>query len=516
MNAAKPQAILLGLGLAFYAFPASAQTSPLADKIIGMYVHQHWPYRHPYAARTWTLEDWRGYVDGLHKLGYNTVLIWPVLETMPNPLTDSDKASLDRVAKVVDMLHERGMRVYIALCPNVIADDAAASQARFEERHLFHCDLRVNPADKLAVERMMRWRERLLRPLARMDGVAIIDSDPAGYPNSTNEEFAALLAEHRKVLDRLRPGIELDYWMWAGWPAYGRYYATGDFKWGTPEEFADILARLVKLDLKPWGLACGVQWAKNAGLLDRTWNFPYGAIEGEPSFPLTNFGGDQAYNGGHNLAPRGVMGNAQTHCVQLPNTFAFVRGAQGKPITESDYVQFANELIAGKGAEIVEAWKTLNGSDAAKMQAAADRLAKTCDEPFETGPLSGLLFGDPRRFVNDLVLQLRYQAALVTLSQTLARNEPWQMPLARYLTALEAWYAQHGYQNYWASAADVLLKLNAPEINEVFSPRLLAATPFGKVKEDFYVKELFTERLLEAIRKVLIRCPPTAGLPGSG
>ena len=83
-----------------------------------MYVHQHWPYNHPYAARTWTLEDWRGYADGLKRLGYNAVLIWPLLETMPNPLTPSDHANLHKIACVIDMLHEQfGMRVYIALLP---------------------------------------------------------------------------------------------------------------------------------------------------------------------------------------------------------------------------------------------------------------------------------------------------------------------------------------------------------------------------------------------------------------
>ena len=513
MNAAKPQAILLGLVLALSAFPVLAQTSQPADKIIGMYVHQHWPYRHPYAARTWTLEDWRGYVDGLHKLGYNTVLIWPVLETMPNPLTDSDKASLDRVAKVIDMLHnEFGMKAYIALCPNVIADDAAAGQARFEERHFFHCDLRVNPADQLAVERMMKWREQLLRPLARMDGVAIIDSDPGCYPNATNQQFVMLMAEHRNVLDRLRPGIGLDYWMWVGWEAYGKYYATGDFKWGTPEEFADILARLAQLDPKPWGLGCGLngmQHAQKAGLADRAWNFPYGAIEGEPSWPLTQFGGHQAYNGGKAMAPRGVMGNAQTHCVQLPNTFAFARGAQGKPVTEADYVQFADELIAGKGAEIVEAWKVLNGQDAAAMRTEADKLERMEQQPLPTGPLSGLLFGSPKRFVHDLVLQLHYQAAFVTLSQAVAGGKQWPALLAEYLTALETWFAQHGYNGYGVNATDVLLKLNAPEINDVFNPRLLATTPAGRIREKMYLDyELFIERLVAAIRKVLVRCPP--------
>ena len=51
--------------------------------------------------------------------------------------------------------------------------------------------------------------------------------------------------------------------------------------------------------------------------------------------------------------PAGVMGNAQTHCVQLPNTFAFARGATGKPVTEADYVAFADDLIVGQGQTIV-------------------------------------------------------------------------------------------------------------------------------------------------------------------
>ena len=57
---------------------------------------------------------------------------------------------------------------------------------------------------------------------------------------------------------------------------------------------------------------------------------------------MTNFGGDAAFNAGATGAPGGVVGNAQTHCVQLPNTFAFVRGAKGQPVSEADYVQFAN------------------------------------------------------------------------------------------------------------------------------------------------------------------------------
>ncbi|MFH1571399.1 MAG: hypothetical protein ABIL09_25640, partial [Gemmatimonadota bacterium] len=84
----------------------------LKRDLVGMYVHQHWPYRHPYAARTWTEADWRGYAGGLGVLGYNAVMIWPVLETMPTPLTASDRASLEKLERVIGMLQgELGMAV---------------------------------------------------------------------------------------------------------------------------------------------------------------------------------------------------------------------------------------------------------------------------------------------------------------------------------------------------------------------------------------------------------------------
>src|SRR5215831_2046266 len=102
---------------------------PSAGSLLGIYVHQHWPYLHPYAARTWTVEDWRGYADGLKKLGYNAVMIWPVIEVMPEPLLPSDREHLELTQQVIGLLHrEFGMRVWIALCPNVAANDSEAAK----------------------------------------------------------------------------------------------------------------------------------------------------------------------------------------------------------------------------------------------------------------------------------------------------------------------------------------------------------------------------------------------------
>lgn len=487
------------------AAPAAPAPPPPGGTMIGMYVHQHWPYKHPYAARTWTYDDWRGYTGGLKKLGYNTIIIWPMLDVMPEPPAPSDREQLEKLARVIDMLHgELGMRVYLTLAPNIIAHDAVAGQSTFQERHFYHCNLHVNPGDGEALDRMIRRRERQMRPLAAADGVLIIDSDPGGYPDSTNAEFVRLLAEHRAMFDRLRPGIELVYWVWFGWPAWNRYCTTGKLEWGRPEEFIEALTMFKDLEPEPWGLAHGLEPARKLGIESRVIALQYGAIEGEPSFPLTNFGGDGAWKAGGALGPRGVIGNAQTHCLQLPNTLAFVRGAQGRPVVEADYLAFAGDLIAGAGEPIVEGWKALAGGDSARRRSAAEKIEKLSAQTLGPGELEGLLFGDPKRFLLDLACQLRYTAAAGDLQSAAASGAGRREPLRAYTAALEAWYGRHGYKNIW-QPPEAIATLDSPELRELFKPHPYAETGFGRINESFYRKEVFTPRLLDALRATLAR-----------
>ena len=509
----KLAAAVVGVLVAVFilALCSTAHAGEAHSKLIGMYVHQHWPYHHPYAARTWTLEDWRGYAEGLHRLGYNAMLIWPVLETMPEPLTASDRANLRKIGQVIDMLHSQfGMSAYIALCPNVIAKDQAAAKASFQKRHFFYCDTRVDPADPAAIERLLDRRARLLAPLKNMDGVAIIDSDPGGYPDSSNQQFANLLVAHRKLLDQLRPGIELCYWMHVGWLGYGRFYKTGTLSFSTEAEQTDLLLRLKALNPEPWGIANGLEFAKKAGLTERVISFNYGRIEGEPSFPMSNFGGNTAYEGGAQRGPRGVMGNAQTHCIQLPNTFAFARGAAGKPVADADYVAFAEDLIPGQGETIVRAWKALAGSDPAAMRACAAELARLPARRLKPGPLKGLLFGSPRRFANDLAMMLRVRAGFESLRAAVESRASATEPLGEFVAAATAWQRQHGYENtwWWPNLDEVLRRLNAPEVNVVLDtrfdpfapPRLLPGeTPFQYVARKLADEESNTPRLLKGL-----------------
>ena len=477
-----------GLGMQrFSTMPlwSEANGSGAGSKILGMYVHEGWPYNHPYAARTWTVEDWRGYADGLKRLGFNTIIIWPAIEIMPDPLTPSDQAHLETTAQVVAMLRrEFGLRVYITLCPNVVPYQQVAEKYTFEARPLFASTTLLNPADHLAVRQMIERREKFLRPMAEMDGLVLIDSDPSGYPGSTNAQFADLLYEYRKMLNQLRPGIELVYWMHVGWQAYSEFEATGKFRWGTPEEAEDLMVKLNKLPLQPWRITIhtlnpppngtDLKLAEKFNVASTSLSFNYGALEGEPSFPMTNFGGDAAFKAGQLSAPGGVVANAQTHCVQLPNTFAFARGGKGQTLpSDADYVGFADRLIQDQGKLIVAGWKALSGTNSPTMRSVADRLDALKNGVMKPGDLKGLLFGAPVRSITDLVMELRLKAAFEDFVAATETMKGVKESFRTFVDAAAAYEKRTGYQCLWEwpKLDTALESLKSAKINAVLDEK---------------------------------------------
>ncbi len=504
------------------AIRAQSNNQQSSKKIISMYVHQHWSYNHPYSARTWTLEDWKGYLEGLSALGYNTVFIWAVMETMPVPQTPSDSAYVEKMVKVIDFAHSINMRVFFPICPNItVKDNREAQKYTYENRPFFHTDERVNPADPAALARFMDRTEKLYRPiLEKADGITLIDSDPGGWPNSTYLDFVYLVGQYRRLLDRIRPGIELYYWAHAGWEAYGKFYATGVFEVDKPEVFREVISLLAKQHYEPWGVGSSIYNVNDLlgplGLKDRGLAINYGAIEGEPTFPFTLYEeGDNgsAYKGGKNMAARGVFGNAQTHCVQLPNTFAFARAAQGRPAGKSDYISFADDLIVGKGKIIVEGWEALNSSNLKQVQVAIGKLEKLNNGRLVTGPLKGLLFGDPKRFVEDLVDELRIAYTLQAFIQKV--NEPGfhrqqiKKTLSDFIVSVEKWQVKHGYSNQWnwPKMNEALRKLGSAQLNKTLDSLNPVDdegdTAFERIKRGYARLEHYSPRLIQSMKIAL-------------
>ncbi|WP_341837329.1 hypothetical protein WJU16_05545 [Chitinophaga pollutisoli] len=496
--------------------PVAAQEK--VNELRGMYIHLGWSYNHPYAARTWTLDDWRNYLGGLRHLGYNSILIWPMLETMPEPLTPGDQRQLEKTKAIIELAHrEFNMKAFVVLCPNIRAKNELAAQYTFENRPVYGVDEYIDPGDPQQLGKLMSWRETLMGPLRQCDGIFMIDSDPGGYPNSTNIEFAYLMAAHRRMLDRLRPGIEIYYWAWTGWESYGRFHATGNFKMGQQSEIQDALSLINRQRIDPWGIAThwlGYGAQIDSTMQDRVLAYNYGAIEGEPSFPMTNYG-PGAHDAGTRKGSRGVFGNAQTHCMQLPNTFAFARGAAGLPAERADYIAFANQLIGGAGDAIVAGWEALQGADIARIKAAEKQLARLQQTKLKPGKLSGLLFGDPKRFVGDLIAQLRMTASLFTLRDMLAKNADIRSAenmkaFTEFIASADGWQQRHGYKSYWhwPAMTETLKAFPLAHLQPFLSDqpwweRGDGATPAERTADAYEKVQTYTPRLLNAMKSTL-------------
>lgn len=397
---------------------------------LGMYVHTHWGYNRPYAARAWTIEDWHGYLQGLSRMGFDIIKFWPQIDSMPSEPTASDRVYLQDMGKMIDMAHaEFGMKVIVVATGNCMGNDEAG-EYEFQSRPYFGCEKKVNPSDKAEVAQLLKARRNHLSYLANADAITIIDSDPGGFIDSTNEEFADLCTAQTKVFRELNPKGEFIYWMLMGWENYNRFWkaqrddpnATADmwdFRGGF--DFKVTLEFMKERIPEPWSVFAWLPEHEKAieatGLRHKAMYYPYGIIEGEPVFPLTLCNG--VANGVPSPEcrpyPLGQMGNAQTHCLQLPHTYWFAHLAQGGTMVNSSLAGFAEKLLPGLGELIANGWRAIESADCGWQIKLAKDLRDKAGGKHQLGELSGLLFGDADRFLIDLAMNLELRAALTDM-----------------------------------------------------------------------------------------------------
>jgi hypothetical protein len=185
----------------------------------------------------------------------------------------------------------------------------------------------------------------------------------------------------------------------------------------------------------------------------------------------------------------------------LPNTFAFARGATGKRLKENDYVEFAEDLLVGRGQLIVSAWQALAGDNPAAKRDMAEQLVSLSKGDLTTGRLKGLLFGSPRRFAMDLVMQLRLKAAFDDLVVATKNDRDVRSARQDFVTAARVWQGQHGYQCAWSWSGlhETLRKLKSPAIDAVLDEKGEGKTPFEQVEDQLRKTETFTPRLIAAM-----------------
>jgi hypothetical protein len=229
----------------------------------------------------------------------------------------------------------------------------------------------------------------------------------------------------------------------------------------------------------PWRLlVCWEQHrelAKKHGLEARSMYLPYGLIEGEPAFPFTNYGPElveKEARAGLDAADLGVMGNAQTHCVQLPNTFLFAHFARGGDADTADLRHFGEQLVPGLGITFVEAWRAMGDRDAHRARVAADMLAERLLRRLDGGELAGMMFVAPDRYVEDTVLQLRFHADIQACVDSMEDGHVDPAALRAVAWSWRRWWGRHRFSD--AYGGPVAERLH-PVLRSLHDPSLDAA-----------------------------------------
>ncbi len=433
-----------------------------------MYLHTHWAYNHPYAVRTWTLEDWENYLSGLTALGYDTVLIWPQLDTMPVPPTASDEAFLDKLSRVIALAHARlNMKVMIVCSPNIMPNERAANYT-FETRYYWDTCRYIDPQESAAVETMRQVRREQFRVLAQADGIIVSDSDPGGWKDSPSADYVTFFRLNGEALRAWNADAEVYYWMWGGWPENGSL-----------ETFTDTLSLLDAQIDWPWKILCtsGIHRAatERLGMAGRRAYNPYGLVEFEPTFPMTDHNPRwfrqemQRYDPA--LYPQGLMLNAQTHCLQLPYTYLAAHYARGGSYATENLEAFAQQLLRGRGGLLTHSgWYHMEEEwDFPVMRIYSEALRNEAGNDPQPGPLGGMLLLPPAQFLRDLADNLDLRADFIELRIAVNAGRKIKPALRQVVSHLRPYRERLGYNHMTQrplqqGLLDQLRRLQVPEL----------------------------------------------------
>jgi hypothetical protein len=199
----------------------TAATTP-TTKRCGFYLHGCWKYNYPFAVRSWKAADYHNMFLLLKEMGYNTVMLWPVLDAVPIPLSDADRRAVEQFRPIVDDARRCGLETWLTLC--IVTCSPEIAQKPWLERSLYAHMKTVRLDDPKQSDAYLRHRDSLLSILNNADGYVTIDGDPGGYPGAKPADFAKVLLSDRKTIDRVgtHPRTQkIIPWIWAGWGTKG-------------------------------------------------------------------------------------------------------------------------------------------------------------------------------------------------------------------------------------------------------------------------------------------------------
>ena len=240
-----------------FAAVASAADGPQGFKHRGFYLHEGWLYKHPFAVRSWSQDDFANMYQVLSRLGFDRVMNWPMFESMPAPLSEADAKALVDYRRTIDDAHAAGLEFWLVQTPNLTPPQSIAAKP-WKERNPYPVWKHVRLDDPAEAAAYFAHRRAMMKIVNSADAYVTIDGDPGGYPGARPEEWLSVFLADRAAIDahgtaptkqRVIP------WVWCGWGT--------DSVWGgnanhPPERIMPFVkASLEKLGPgmpEPWGL----------------------------------------------------------------------------------------------------------------------------------------------------------------------------------------------------------------------------------------------------------------------
>ena len=158
----------------------------------------------------------------LKQLGFNTVMMWPVLEAVPAPLSRRIGKPCAAFRPIVEDARRCGLEAWLTLCVATSGPEIAAKP--WMERSLYSHMQPVRLDNPKEADAYLKHRAALLTILNNADGYVTIDGDPGGYPGAKPADFLKVLLNDRKTIDRVgsHPKTQkIIPWIWAGWGTKG-------------------------------------------------------------------------------------------------------------------------------------------------------------------------------------------------------------------------------------------------------------------------------------------------------
>lgn len=424
-----------------------------------------WAINYPYTFRTWTEEDWQKYLDMLSYQGVNLFYHWPFIEIMPVPLSPEDEAYLEECRRVVDYAQKKhGMEVWLMQCTNRVAKDRCGVADPRQRPYWRPSQEDLNPGNPEHFKAIMASREAMYRIINNADGVCNIDSDPGFLAEGTFDDYNKVLLGCRALLDRHNLNgkqTKLINWMLWGWGRKEKIQLEG-----LMDHQRLALRALIEGGPKPLWLISGqfpeyLPMVRDEGLISRTVYLPYGIIEREPGYPVTNVEIDAVrgmFNGPDAKFPglAGIMGNVQTPLLQFPNLFYFTSSmcdSNYANVSEKDVLlEVSGYLFPDHRQLLANCYLALKEDDPARIEALVAQLDKIVrnDTLGRPGVFGRKLFPDHRIVTKSLLLQLRMRAAYRRLLAGVTPATPkaeCEKLLCDYLEAYLAWDTTHGWHN---------------------------------------------------------------------